>query len=166
MMTREEYDERKRLIEEQHRATIELIEAGRQAQLRALDLVWLTGAEGGGSFLPRIEVQAPGRPVRLLESGASAEKSSAEPEPPPAPARRRGVYELLEKIEAVLPSVPEVFDYRDLCRALGFEPDRSAVRRNLQLLVDEEILGKEGTSSGRFRLLYRKLAPSAAPADD
>jgi hypothetical protein len=33
MMTRDEYDERKRLIEEQHRATIELIEAGRQAQL-------------------------------------------------------------------------------------------------------------------------------------
>lgn len=134
MMTREEYDERNRLIEEQHRATIELIEAG--------------------------------RPVRMLESGASTEKFPREPEPAPAPARRRGVYKLLERIEAALPSLPEVFDYHDLCRALGIELDRGAVRRNLQLLVEEEILAKEGTSSGRFRLFYRKLAASAPPADD
>ncbi|HXU30471.1 MAG TPA: hypothetical protein VN851_07845 [Thermoanaerobaculia bacterium] len=144
MMTREEYDERKRLIEQQHRTTIELIEAGRLAQLRALDQVWQAETDGGVT---------------------KTERGSGKPEPAPEPAKRRRVYELLEKIEAVLPSLPEVFDYNDLCRALGAELDRGAVRRNLQLLVEEEILGKEGTTNGRFRLLYRKLAP-AVPQED
>ncbi len=165
MMTRDEYDERKRLIDEQHRATIELIEAGRQAQLRALDLVWLSGGDGGVPLLPRVEGQAPGRPVRMLPSGASSEDAPRDPEPAPAPAKRRGVYELLEKIEAVLPSLPEVFDYHDLRRALGVELDRAAMRRNLLLLVGEEILAKEGTTRGRFRLLYRKLSPGVPSAD-
>jgi hypothetical protein len=102
----------------------------------------------------------------MLESGTSSVKAPREPEPAPTPAKRRGTYELLEKIEAALPSLPVVFDYHDLCRVLGVELDRGAVRRNLQLLVEEEILAKEGTSSGRFRLLYRKLATPAPQEDD
>jgi hypothetical protein len=160
-MTREEYDERKRQIEAQHLATIELIEAGKQAQLWALDRVWLDGG------VPQVEVPASGTPVRLSEEEAtSSEKTPRDPESAPAPAKRRGIYELLEKIESVLPSLPDRFDYHDLCRALGAELDRGAVRRNLQLLVEEEILAKEGTSSGRFRLFYRKLPPSVPSGDD
>ncbi len=158
-MTRDEYEERKRLIEAQHRATIELIEAGRQAQLRALDLVWLTGGAGGVPLLPRAEVSALGSPVRLLEA------ASSETVPPPAlaaapssaPAKRRGIYGLLNQIESVLDKLPELFDHHDLVRALGVELDRGAVRRNLKLLVEEEILALESSTSGRFRLRYRKL---------
>ncbi len=150
-MTREAYDERKRLIEEQHRATIELIEAGRLAQLWALDQVWQSSSDGGEPLPPRVE---------------GAVQSLEPPEPAPVPAKRRRQYELLEQIEAALPSLPNPFDYHDLCRVLGFELDRSLVRRNLELLVEEEILSKDGTSSGRFRLFYRKLVPGADPADD
>ncbi len=43
-MTREEYEERKRRIDAHHRFSTELIEAARQQELRALDLVWMTTA--------------------------------------------------------------------------------------------------------------------------
>lgn len=155
MMTREEYEARKRLIDEQHRSTIELIEAGRQAQHRALDLIWLAGAE---KVVPGVS----GSPVRRLAAAPVVEEVPV----PAAPAKRRGTYELLGQIEAVLPSLPELFDYNDLSQALGISLDRGAVRRNLQLLVEEEILGLEPTESGRFRLRYRKLAAKAPEATD
>lgn len=156
MMTREEYDERKRLIDEQHRSTIELIEAGRQAQHRALDLIWLAGAEGG------VTLASGSSPVLRLAAAPVVEEAPA----PAAPAKRRGTYQLLGQIEAVLPSLPELFDYNDLSQALGISLDRGAVRRNLQLLVEEEILGLEPTESGRFRLRYSKLAAKAPEATD
>ncbi len=164
-MTREEYNQRRRQIEERHRATIELIEAGRLAQLRALDHVWLTAAEGREPIPPSAE-----EPAQSSSPGRNATDSSKAslmaPAADPAPTKRRRAYELLEQIEAALPSLPNPFDYHDLRRVLGIELDRGAVRRNLELLVEEEILGKESPSNGRFRLLYRKLVPRASPETD
>lgn len=167
MMTRDEYEERKRLIEAQHRATIELIEAGRQAQHRALDLVWLTGGVEGVPLQPRAEVSALGSPVQLLEAASSETVPPAlAAAPSSAPAKRRGIYGLLNQIESVLDQLPELFDYHDLVRALGVELDRGAVRRNLKLLVEEEILALESSTSGRFRHRYRKLGGQVPPETD
>jgi hypothetical protein len=52
-MTRHDYEERKRRIEAHHRFSSELIDAARQQELRALELVWMTTAEGAfGRSLP------------------------------------------------------------------------------------------------------------------
>ncbi len=170
MLSREEYEERRRRIDEQHQATIALIEAGRLAQIRALDLVWLASAAGGMPFLPQIEDLALGAPTRLLEAGAAEERSvpppaaASEPPPPPVaasepppPPPRRKAWDVIGQIEQVFEGLPEVFDHLDLNRALGYELDRGVARRNLKLLIDDGVLAPVESESGRFRLRYRKL---------
>ena len=44
-MTREDYEDRKQRLDEQHRAAIRLLEAAHRQQLRALDLIWMTTAD-------------------------------------------------------------------------------------------------------------------------
>ena len=44
-MTPEQYEQRKRRLEEQLRAGIQLLESAYQVQIRALDLVWMLQAE-------------------------------------------------------------------------------------------------------------------------
>ena len=44
-MSREQYEQRKRRLEEQLRAGIQLLESAYQAQVRALDLVWMLQEE-------------------------------------------------------------------------------------------------------------------------
>ena len=39
-MTREDYEEQKRRLAEQHRALLEMVETAHQTQLRALEIVW------------------------------------------------------------------------------------------------------------------------------
>ncbi len=162
MLSREEYEERRRRIDEQHQATIALIEAAWQAQIRALDLVWLASGAGGVPLLPQIDGLAFGSPARLLEAGSAAEDNvlrlAAAPEPPPAPPRRNA-WGVMDDIERVYEELPEVFDHHDLNRALGHPVDRGAAWRNLKLLIDDGILAPDQSEggSGRFRLRYRKL---------
>ena len=61
-MTREQYEQRKRRLEEQLRAGIQLLESAYLAQVRALDLVWMLQAEesGAGADLPDTSLAAPG----------------------------------------------------------------------------------------------------------
>ena len=47
-MTSKEYEQRRRAIEEQCQADLELIRAGCQAKLRALERVWLQSSGDGG----------------------------------------------------------------------------------------------------------------------
>ncbi|MEP7011006.1 MAG: hypothetical protein ABJC13_11845 [Acidobacteriota bacterium] len=171
MITREEYEDRKRFIEAQHRATIELIEAGRVAQLRALDLVWLASGAGGVPLLPQLELPAFGEAARLLaapsesEGGASGPVPAAPPEPSAPPGRRKA-WELVGEIVKALEVLPEVFDHYDLCRALGYELDRGAARRNLQLLIDDGVLAPVQRENERSRLRYRRLKAVAHAAEE
>jgi hypothetical protein len=159
MLSRDEYEERRRRIDEDHEATIALIEAGRLAQIRALDLVWLAAAVGGVPHLPQVEALALGSP-RLLETGATGERSvpapAAVPEPS-APPPRRKAWDVIGQIEQVFEELPEVFDHHDLNRALGYELDRGIARRNLKLLIDDGVLAPEDSENGRPHLCYRKL---------
>jgi hypothetical protein len=160
MLSREEYEERRRRIDEQHEATIALIQAGRLAQIRALDLVWLASAAGGVPLLPQVEALALGSPARLLEAGTTGDRGvpppAAVPEPS-APPPRRKAWDVIGQIEQVFEGLPEVFDHHDLNRALGYELDRGVARRNLKLLIEDGVLAPEESENGRFRLRYRKL---------
>ena len=156
MLSREEYEERRRRIDEHHEATIVLIEAGRLAQIRALDLVWLASGAGGVPLLPQIEDLALGAPTRLLEAGAAASGKVSAPAPEPPPSRRKP-WAAMSEIERVYEELPEIFDHHDLNRALGYDLNRGAARRNLFVLVEDGVLASEQSESGRFRLRYRKL---------
>jgi hypothetical protein len=129
-MTRQEYEERRRRLDEELRAGQELLEASHRAQVRALDLHW------------------------------TAEDGSAVPVPgPPAEKRpRRPALELHEAILEQLDGLPEVFTKDDLCRALGETPDRRALYRVMQDLAREGWVRMEDRGMGRNPSSYRRLA--------
>lgn len=142
-MTREQYEQRKRRLEEQLRDGIQLLESAHQAQVRALDLVWMLQAEEGGAS----------------RTGEGAAFIASEPAPAPAPSRRprrRGAGELADDLDAALPRLPETFTRADVCAALGYEPDRGSLYRVLQELVEDGIARVESSGSGRLPTTYRK----------
>ncbi len=135
-MTRDEYERGKMRIEEQLRAGIELMESAYRAQIRALDLVWMVQAEE--------DAEAPPPP----------------PEPEPAapqelPSRRRAP-EVDADIRAAFPRLPATFARRDVCAALGYEPDRGALYRTLQDLTHSGDLRIEKPGGGQRATTYRK----------
>jgi hypothetical protein len=135
-MTRDEYERRKRRLEEQHREGVALLEAAYRQQLRALELVWMTNEE----VLPAPPPEAPAPP-------------------PPSPPPRRPAWALIEDLERVLPGLPETFDRNDVCRAIGYEPDRGTLFRILQDLVVDGVLVLQQRGSGKHPSVYRKAGP-------
>lgn len=143
-MRRDEYEQRKQRLETQLREGIALLESAHRQQIRALELVWMTTAEE--------DLAAPAEPATVR----------SEPSPPvsapaaPHGSRRRGPGELEEEVESALAGVPEVFDRNDVCRMLGYEPDRGSLYRVLQELVMEGSLAIQQGGSGKSPTRYRK----------
>lgn len=136
-MTEEEYQRRKRHLEEQLRQGTELVQA---AFREALELVWLAAADKNAA-LPT----APG-PV----------KTSPSPQPA-APARPRlKPGQLWKEVDAVLDQLPEVFDRNDLVKALGYEPDRSALYRVMSGLRRREIITLKASNVGKIPARWQK----------
>lgn len=129
-MTQNEYEQRKRRLEEDLRSGIELLQAAYQTQLRALELVRMGSSAGPAASLPQPSSQ------------------------PPRPRRSHG--ETYANVRAVLPQLPEVFDRNDVCRALGHEPDRATLHRSFMDLVREGILRIEAPGLGRNATKYRR----------
>ena len=159
-MTREQYEQHKRRLDEQLRAGIQLLESAHQAQVRALDVVWMLQAEEPGTA-------AVAGPAAL---------SSPEPTPAPAPAKqeplrapspppRRSSVHLGSDLRAALPRLPGEFTRGDVCAALGYEPDRGTLFRLLRELVREGSLGIASTGSGRRSTIYRRTDAHDRPAD-
>ena len=152
-MTRNQYEEHKRRLEEQLRAGIQLLETAHQAQVRALDLVWMLQVEAG----------------RELEALVSPEPSAApsptkqETPPPPSQPRRRTIAELERDVRAALPHLPETFTRRGICAALGYEPDRSSLYRILRELVRQESIRVESVGAGQIPSVYRKADAQQTP---
>lgn len=144
-MTRDEYERRKQRIEEQLRAGIELMESAYRAQMRALDLVWMVQAEE--------DAEAPPPPP------------AREPLPAPDQPRRRSALEVDDDVRAVFASLPETFTRRDVCEALGYEPDRGALYRSLQDLTRSGILRVEARGGGQRATTYRKTGADPSSAD-
>lgn len=139
-MTREQYDQRKRRLEEQLQAGIQLLESAYQAQIRALDLVWMLQAEEAGAG-----------PAR---DGAPLSAPAAPTAPPPAPSRRRTPTEVNDDVRAALPRLPGTFTRGDVCATLGYEPDRAVLYRILQELVREGRLRLESPGAGQRATVY------------
>lgn len=149
-MTHEEYEQRKRRLEEELQAGVELLQAAYRQQVRALEVVWRTmGAE----------VALPG-PREAQAAEAPQERQAA-----PAKARRRGMWELREDIDAALGRLPEVFDHNDVRRELGYEPNRTSLYRTLQDLQDEGILTIARVGSGKVPTRYRQAGGQARRAE-
>lgn len=135
-MNRDEYEARKRRLEEELRSGMELLQAAFQTQLRALEMVWM-----GSS----------GEPV-------STPWAVAVPTPAPEPKRpaRRSAGEVYADLLTALPSLPETFDRGDICRAIGYEPDRVALYRLLRELVRDGTLRIQDRGEGRKATKYRR----------
>ncbi|HEX7186222.1 MAG TPA: hypothetical protein VF756_30635 [Thermoanaerobaculia bacterium] len=148
VVTRDEYERRKRRLEEQLRAGVELLEAACQAQIRALDLVWMLQAEERG------------------EAATWSAPAPAKPEPLPQPdrPRRRSAPEVEADVRAAFGRLPEAFTRRDVCEALGYEPDRAALYRILQTLTQEGVARVESAGEGQRATVYRKTGGHDSPA--
>jgi hypothetical protein len=153
-MTRNEYELHKRRLEEQLRAGIQLLETAYQAQVKALDLVWM------------LQVEAAGELKALVSSPEPAPMPSPPKEETPAPSsppRRRSIGGLEADVRAALPHLPERFTRRDVCSALGYEPDRGSLFRILQELVQEGSTRVETVGTGQIPTVYRKTGAPHAP---
>jgi hypothetical protein len=146
-MTRDEYEARKRRLEDERQAGIELIEAGHQAQLRALELVWMLSS-GEQATLPP--------PPRSLKKPV--------PAPAPAPARPK-LKQVSDDVLAVFWDLPGELDRHDVCRAIGYDPPRNALFRVLNGLVEDGYLHVAEPGVGRVPTRYSRVAQPPAKPD-
>lgn len=150
-MTRDEYEARRRRLDEELRAAMELLKTGHLAQVQMLDLLWKMSTDG--TALP------------------------ATPATPPLPAapsrpRRRGPGELADEVIALLPQLPEIFTKDDVAQALSEPADRSSLFRVLQELQASGWFQLDCAGQGRYPTTYRhirrakgdtKLSPETPP---
>ncbi len=130
-MNTEEYERRRRLLDEQLRADLELVRAGHAARLRALDAL-RDGSRG--------------------ETLASAETQTGAAPAVPA-IRRNNVHDILD----IFPQLPEVFDKADVVRILGYVPHRATLNRAWDHLLQKGKIVMARHSDGRRPTVYRKL---------
>lgn len=138
-MTREEYEERRRAFEEQHRADVALMNAAQEARIRSLDRLWQETLDG-----ERPAAEPPRAPVQ--------------PAPPPAPKPMRPRNSVINDLEEALPQLPQVFVRQDIVRVLGYEPARTTLFSALNRLREEGAITHENYSVGGTKVRYRKLA--------
>jgi len=150
-MRHEEYERRRRALEAQFREDLELLRAGYQAKLRALEMLWL--APPGEALPPAVAVS---ERLRLSETLASSETVTS---PVPPKETRRG--QVREEIEAAFAELPEEFDRRDVIRVLGYEPPRATLFRVLEQLVENRWITVASYSTGRSSTRYAKLPEPA-----
>ena len=129
-MTREAYDQRRRELDAELRAGIELLESAHHLKVGILDQAWTMLSPG------------PGEPP---------------PEPPGKARAARRPSSLAEDLPAAVARLPEVFDRNDVCRELGYEPHRSVLFRALQDLVAEGTIAIFKRGEGREPTRYHRL---------
>ncbi|HKV12284.1 MAG TPA: hypothetical protein VJ725_29335 [Thermoanaerobaculia bacterium] len=149
-----EYEQRRRAMERQLEADIELLRAAHETRIRALDQLWLDLPE-------KDQLSSADGP----EAGGAGEEAAAEPADVPIGTQRetqgpqeirKGYGEVSLDIEAVFGSLPAVFDRPELVRALGYQPVRTTFYRAIDALVTEGRITVESPSVGRHRTRYRK----------
>jgi len=144
-MTQAEYEHSKQRLEEQRRAGVELVERAYEAQMRALELVWMLQGGMGPAALPAGTV-------------AAAPASLAPPPPVEQPRRRKGP-EVEDEVYARFWELPEVFTRRDVCRVLGYEPDRAVLHRILKKLLGDGFTSLEFKGDGPPERMSRVAGP-------
>jgi hypothetical protein len=156
IMTRDEYEQRKRRLEEELRAGVELLETAYRHQFRALQLVW-AAAGGDVEIPPSVMAAFPGVPASAAPALPALLAAPAQP-------ARRGAWDLFNDVQRALDEAPEVFDRNDICRILGYEPNRGSLYRTFQELIQEGACAIEERGTGKVPTRYRKTEPSDAIA--
>ena len=136
-MKRNEYEQRKRILDEQLRTALDLVHAGHRAQLQMLELLWRTS---GGEAEPASAAEPPEAP------------SFPEPQEkaPPAPKQRREAHSLYFDVLEALPQLPENFTKHDVIRSLGYSPDRASLFRVLDTLQKEGAIELQAKGAGKI----------------
>lgn len=147
-MTREEYERSKARLAEQRRGAIEMVEAGYQAQIKALELYWSLQSGKGEVSSEAPAVMAPSR---------------QEPPPPAETAFRRSAPEVDLDVREAFPRLPETFTRREVCQALGYEPHRGALYQSLQKLVLMGFLRISEPGMGHRAVVYQKTGAGDPP---
>lgn len=148
-MDRGEYERRRRALEAQRLADLELIEAGYLAKVRSLEALWAAAQETG---------EPEGRPAALPASAPKAAPAAA-PAAAEAPVRRHNrSWAVFDAIVDALPGLPEEFDTRELVRALGQRPSRTTFYRAVEELIREGRLEIAAPGFGSRTTRYRKRA--------
>jgi hypothetical protein len=154
-MRQGEYERRRRALEAQFQADVELLRAGYQAKLRALETIWLTAAD---EALPAVPPPLPAPGPLLLQAPEPGTPPEAPPDP--EPALRPG--QVRWDLEDIFADLPEEFEKRDVVRLLGYAPPRSTLNRVLSELLSAKRVKIVRYSEGYNRTRYRKLPPSGS----
>ncbi|HWM94436.1 MAG TPA: hypothetical protein VN493_27020 [Thermoanaerobaculia bacterium] len=150
-MTQEEYEERRRALEQELQSDLALIHAAHEARIRSLDRLRQLAMEENGAG-----------PVPVPVNGGHNRVGTARETVPPVPtasrkaARPPGAF--LGDLDAVLSELPEVFDKRDVVRLVGYEPTHPTFFRALTRLQNEGTVAIEYFSDGARHTRYRKLS--------
>jgi hypothetical protein len=158
-MTSREYEQRRRAIEEQCQADLDLIRAGCQAKLRALERVWLHSSGDGETPLPVPSETVLGKTVLSgILSGTVLRETVPSETPDGGAARVSRWGDVLSDVKAVFSDLPEIFDKNDLCQAIGYKPSRGTLLRVLDALQKEEKkVAVAYQSDGGRQTQYRKV---------
>jgi hypothetical protein len=164
-----EYEQRRRAMERQLAADIEMLRAAHEIRVRALEQLWLDlsekdqpspaeGPERGGAgeeiaaAAPVATGKPPGIPIEIQTGPIGTQTGTRAPQ-----EVRKGYGEVSLDIEEVFDSLPEVFDRPELVRTLGYQPVRTTFYRAIDTLVAEGRIKIESQSAGRHRTRYRKV---------
>ena len=139
-MDSREYQQRRQMLEEQLQSDLNLIRAGYEAKLRALETVWLTSAQAGGLHDETVETVA----------GERVPEETV-------PASTLGQRDTLNGLLDALPALPEEFDKGDISPVLGYTPARATLYRALAKLEKEGKIATVQESLGRKKTLYRAM---------
>jgi hypothetical protein len=155
-MRQGEYERHRRALEAQFQADVELLRAGYQAKLRALEMIWLTAAD---EALPAAPPPLPA--LEPLQLQAAAPDSETPPEAPAAPAPQPALRpgQVRYDVEDIFAELPEEFEKQDVVRLLGYAPPRSTLNRALSELLQAKRTKIVRYSDGYTRTRYRKLPP-------
>src|SRR4029079_1679549 len=105
----------------------------------------------------KTDEEAPASPPAPPEPVAS--EPPVAPFPPPLERREAG--ELVQDIEAALATVGDEFEKRDLCRALGYTPNRTSLHRVLWDLRGDGLIELLHPGRGGRATRYRKASPGS-----
>jgi hypothetical protein len=149
-MTQEEYEERLRALEEQHRADIALLNAAHETRLRSLARLREDAVEQ-----ERRGAAPEASSATASAHAAAVQPSAAAPAPSAKPALAPNA--VFNDLYVALDDLPEVFDRHDIIRLLGYVPARATLARALEALKDEGMIALELQSMGGSANRYRKL---------
>jgi len=150
-MDQAEYERRKRELDQQEAAAVELLHTAFGTQRYALDLVWMASPENRGRAV------LPYEPFPALAPPSPAPAPPPKTPAAPQPRRRWRPGELRAAVEAALEKVPQEFDRNHLVAALGADPERGSLYRVVEDLRLEGVLAILNNGRGRTASLYRKL---------